>query len=67
MSSNGESQTMPTDKDIKINNVNFIDEVKEKETNGEQQEGEKGEVKMQEVSDIIMNKDTATKYSATDL
>ena len=37
MSSNEESQTMPTDKDIKINNVNFIDEVKEKETNGEQQ------------------------------
>ena len=33
MSSNEESQTMPTDKDIKANNVNFIDEVKYKETN----------------------------------
>ena len=67
MSSNEESQTMPTDKDIKINNVNFIDEVKEKETNGEQQEGEKGEVKMQEVNDIIMNKDNEQNIHLTTL
>ncbi len=67
MSSNGESQTMPTDKDIKINNINFIDEVKINELNEQKIEEEKQNEKMLEVNDIIMNKDNEEGTKLTTL
>ena len=67
MSSNGESQTMPTDKDIKINNINFIDEVKIDELNEQKIEEEKQNEKMLEVNDIIMNKDNEEGTKLTTL